>query len=73
MKEKQVKNVLGLLTGIALLLIVVRANWHGTTVPDRTIALFGILLYAYLQVDISDALPFLDLGGSSDSDSGEED
>ena len=72
MNEKQVKNVLGLLTGIAFLVVVVRANWLGNTVPDRTVVIFALLLYAYLQVDISDAVPLIDLGGNDSAESGPE-
>lgn len=52
MNAHEAKIVLGLLTGVALLALLVRSVWINDPLTDRTLAIFAGLLWAYLNVDI---------------------
>ena len=69
MNREQMKNYVGLLAGVALVVMLIGGWYLQRPITDRTLAIFAVLLWATLQIDISAVVPFSVV---SDPNSGEE-
>lgn len=71
MNRDQMANIIGLLAGIALVLMLVGGWWFQRPPTDRTVVLFAGILWATLQLDIAPNIPFRIGLRQSDNDDGE--
>lgn len=66
MNREQMRNYVGLLAGVALVAMLVGAWYLQRPLTDRTLAIFAVLLWATLQIDISAVVPFHIVTGDHD-------
>lgn len=57
MNREEITNTVGLIAGIALVVLLVAAWFLQRPITDRTLVIFAVLLWGTLQLDISAALP----------------
>ncbi|WP_273835155.1 hypothetical protein [Halococcus sp. PRR34] len=71
MNREQITNGVGALAGVALVLMLAYGYVNQQPVTDRTLAIFAVLLWGTLQLDISAAIPFSFVTVERDDEGGE--
>ena len=58
MNRRELMNIAGTFALIVLVVMTAVSWWAQRPITDRTLAIFAVVLWATLQVDISALLPF---------------
>ena len=72
MNREEMKNWVGLIASVALITLLIGAWYLERPIPDRTLAVFALLLWGTLQIDISAIVPFTIVTDQDDRDTGGE-
>ncbi|EMA42671.1 hypothetical protein [Halococcus saccharolyticus] len=58
MNRRELKNYVGAFALVVLVVMAAGGWWFGRPITDRTLAIFAVVLWATLQLDITALLPF---------------